>query len=134
MSEYVSYQEITLSGSIKPCVKLNGHISQNVHLSGCMKQDVKLIGKIFIQHGNLEGFIRSAGSLFGLIKSAGTLSGFLTRPVGYDDYRGKYEIIPKIDPQNIQTADKHLSKDITILAIPYYEVSNPYGGNTVSIG
>lgn len=38
MDEHVSYQKITLSGSIKPGIKLNGRIFLNTHLSGCIKK------------------------------------------------------------------------------------------------
>lgn len=49
-------------------------------------------------------------------------------------YTGDYDVIPKVSPQSLETAEKLLTKDVTIEAIPYYEVSNSSGGVTVIIG
>lgn len=80
-----------------------------------------------------EAIIRSEGVLFGSIVSEGALRGSLSMPVGYEDYTGPYAVTPKVEPQSLSTADKHLSHDVTIDPIPYYEVSNQ-NGKTVIIG
>lgn len=49
-------------------------------------------------------------------------------------YDGKYEVTPKFVPQTLNTADKMLTKDITIGEIPYTETPNSAGGVTVTIG
>ena len=49
-------------------------------------------------------------------------------------YGGNYEVIPRINPQNLPTRDKHLAKDILIYAIPYHEVENTERGTTAIIG
>lgn len=49
-------------------------------------------------------------------------------------YEGEYEVTPKVSKQTLPTAKKLLSKDVTIKEIPYFEVSNTSGGNTVYIG
>lgn len=49
-------------------------------------------------------------------------------------YEGRYEVTPRKIQQKLNTKDKSMSKDVTIFAIPYNEVSNPYGGKTVTIG
>lgn len=49
-------------------------------------------------------------------------------------YEGDYEVTPKVSKQNLPTAKKFLSEDLTIKEIPYFEVSNTSGGNTVYIG
>lgn len=54
-------------------------------------------------------------------------------PIGYEDYSGPYTVTPKVESQSLSTADKHLSHDVTIEPIPYYEVSNQ-NGKTVIIG
>lgn len=80
-----------------------------------------------------EAIIRSEGVLSGSIVSEGILRGSLSMPVGYEDYTGPYVVTPKIVSQSLNTADKHLSEDVTIEPIPYYEVSNQ-NGKTVIIG
>ena len=63
--------------------------------------------------------------------------------VGFEDgfpsaraspYNGSYEVIPRINPQNLPTRDKHLAKDILVHAIPYHEVENTERGKTAIIG
>lgn len=78
--------------------------------------------------------ITQSGNLIGSVSSQGTLKGKLSMPTGYEDYSGKYEVTPKAEPQTMQTNDKHMTDDVTIKAIPYYEVSNNAGGNTLNIG
>ena len=48
-------------------------------------------------------------------------------------YQGDYNVIPKVEEQTLQTANRLMKKDVTIIAIPYYEVSNNSGGSTVYI-
>lgn len=49
-------------------------------------------------------------------------------------YEGAYEITPKTSTQTLDTAQKFMSEDVTVNAIPFYETSNTSGGNTVYIG
>jgi hypothetical protein len=49
-------------------------------------------------------------------------------------YEGDYVVTPKVSEQTLPTADKLLSEDVTVKKIPYFEVSNESGGNTVFIG
>lgn len=80
-----------------------------------------------------EAIIRSEGVLSGSIVSEGILRGSLSMPVGYEDYTGPYAVTPKIVSQYLNTADKHLSHDVTIEPIPYVETDNSAGGKTVTI-
>lgn len=50
------------------------------------------------------------------------------------EYEGEYEVTPKFATQTLPTAEKVLTKDVTIEKIPYHEVSNNSGGTTVTIG
>ena len=49
-------------------------------------------------------------------------------------YTGATSVTPTPFVQTLSTKDKKVSKDITILAIPYEEVSNEQGGYTITIG
>lgn len=49
-------------------------------------------------------------------------------------YTGDYEITPKVNAQILPTADKVLTDDLTVKAIPIYKVANTQNGITVTIG
>lgn len=50
------------------------------------------------------------------------------------EYDGPYEVTPAVDKQIMPTDQKLMTDDMTINAIPYYDVSNTSGGSTVYIG
>ena len=50
------------------------------------------------------------------------------------EYSGAYEVIPKTEAQTLQTKDKKMIDDVSVHAIPYYEVGNDADGTTVIIG
>ena len=50
-------------------------------------------------------------------------------------YKGEYTVTPKVEQETIlQTKGLKMVKDVKILKIPTYEVSNPHGGETLIIG
>ena len=49
-------------------------------------------------------------------------------------YEGDYTIVPRVDEQSIPTAEKYMKNDLTVSAIPFFNVSNTSGGSTVYIG
>lgn len=51
-----------------------------------------------------------------------------------ETYSGPYDITPTIDLQTLATGQKFLKYDMTVKAIPYYDVGNLAGGSTVYIG
>jgi hypothetical protein len=50
------------------------------------------------------------------------------------EYQGEYNVTPKIVEQTLPTKEKLLLEDMTIKAIPFFNVSNTSGGSTVYIG
>lgn len=58
----------------------------------------------------------------------------VTEFVGGSPYEGEYEVTPKVTEQTMATKEKVMLEDVTILAIPYYDVGNTAGGSTVFIG
>ena len=44
-----------------------------------------------------------------------------------DTYPGPYDVIPKVDPQQLLTANKFMKNNVTVWGIPYEEVHNEYG-------
>lgn len=57
----------------------------------------------------------------------------VTDYIGGEPYEGEYEITPKVNAQKMDTANKLLLEDVTVRAIPIYDVSNTSGGSTVYI-
>lgn len=51
-----------------------------------------------------------------------------------DTYDGDYVVTPKASGQTLKTKQKFMADDVHIRAIPFFEVSNTSGGNTVYIG
>lgn len=50
-------------------------------------------------------------------------------------YEGEYVITPKpFTEQVLETKNKSMTDDVTVLEIPYSEVVNPQGGKTANIG
>lgn len=98
-----------------------------------VSQEGTLIGKI-ISKENLVGVMTTSIILLGSIETAINLVGSLSMPDGYEEYLGNYTITPSVSEQTISTEDKHLTGDITIEPIPYYEVSNEQSGQTAIIG
>lgn len=48
-------------------------------------------------------------------------------------YDGEYEITPTVDGQTVPVAQKMMREDLTVKAIPIYNVSNTAGGSTFYI-
>lgn len=49
-------------------------------------------------------------------------------------YAGAYEVTPSRAATVLPTEDTILDADVTVHPIPFYQVSNPSGGNTCYIG
>lgn len=52
----------------------------------------------------------------------------------YPIYTGTIIVTPHAYEQTLDTSEKTVMDDITVLEIPYTETSNPSGGYTVNIG
>lgn len=50
-----------------------------------------------------------------------------------EPYEGEYAVTPTVEGQKLKTANKYMSDDLTVEAIPAYEVSNDSGGQTFYI-
>lgn len=49
------------------------------------------------------------------------------------NYKGPYDVIPKVYEQKLETANKSMEDDVLIEKIPYSETANSGGGTTVNI-
>lgn len=51
-----------------------------------------------------------------------------------DEYEGEYTVTPKAhEEQTLETKDKLMAENVTVVKIPYYETSNVFDGLTVFI-
>lgn len=57
----------------------------------------------------------------------------ITEYVGGEPYEGNYTVIPKVEEQKMETKGKVMIDDVTVKSVPFFEVSNTSGGNTVYI-
>lgn len=107
-------------------------------------EDGKSAYELWLEQGNtgtLEDFFKDIGSS-GLptITEADegrvlTASGGAAVWRDLPKYTGEYTVTPEVDTaQTLETAGKYLTNDVTVKAIPDYEVSNEAGGNTFIIG
>lgn len=87
---------------------------------------------------NLNGEIAEKQTLIGSISGLAKLSGDIaignTVVVDYEEFEGPYEVKPVIKSQTLSTKEKIMKEDLTVLAIPYAEVTNLANGITVTIG
>lgn len=56
-----------------------------------------------------------------------------TEYIGGEKYDGDYIVTPKVVGQTLPTKDRVLTDDVTVKAIPFFNVSNTSGGSTVFI-
>ena len=109
---------------------LKGNVFIDTQLNGVLKlssEVQKLTAKIFTEKtltGNLSTDIPLQG-----VASVGLSA----TPSSYPFYKGEYEVVPKRQEQVLDTDNKILTKDITVVEIPYSEVSNLGGGSTFYI-
>ena len=89
-----------------------------------------------LQKCKINATLIPKGHLSAIIKPTLNLTGKLSRPsvIGGIEYEGSYEVTPKVDSQNLPTKNKVLVDDMTVKAIPFFNVSNISGGSTVFIG
>lgn len=84
------------------------------------------------------GDVKSKASVVGSVSSEAVIGDvqagrIVIRHSDYPDYSGEYEVTPTPSSQTLETTNKTMRRDVEIRAIPYYDVSNPYG-RTIYIG
>lgn len=94
-----------------------------------------IVGTVKAQTGTLTGTVAGAKSLTGQMTHEAHLVGSLATAymVGASPYEGDYEVTPTVDGLSLPTRQKYMTDDVTVRAIPFFEVSNQSGGNTVYI-
>ena len=85
----------------------------------------KTITGVISQNEIITGVISQKESIVGDLATAYTAHASV--------YEGDYEITPTVGEQELKTKHKYMNDDIMVHAIPFFEVSNTSGGNTVFI-
>lgn len=84
---------------------------------------------------SISGIVAIRATIHGDAASRGSVAGNLA--AAYESqippYEGDYEVTPKVEGQELKTMHKYMTQDVTVHAIPFFEVSNTSGGNTVYI-
>lgn len=75
-----------------------------------------------IQNGNLVETDAAASVIVRTIKT------------GEEEYDGDYIVTPETISQKLETKNRIMSDDVTVLAIPFFETTNLGGGYTAIIG
>lgn len=83
---------------------------------------------------SLQGKITTELALAGTITAAKALRGNVSTDVEHKNYGGPYSVTPDVVEQTLGTASKVMTEDVSVKAIPYYAVSNDFGGETIIIG
>ena len=102
----------TLTGSAAAAQEITAELSGAIELTGEVSHAVELVGDVNAD-GALEGETHASGDV----------------PI----YYGDYEVTPQVNGQELKTKHLYMTQDVTIHAIPFFEVGNASGGNTVYI-
>ena len=116
--------EVTLTGTITNTSELVGSIQSAHFLYGTINSIPNLSGSI--SNGRV-------GNLIGKLQLQDTITGVIAASGGEPEYIGSYTVTPKVHAQFLNTKDKIMRDNVSILEIPYYETSN-LTGKTVYIG
>jgi hypothetical protein len=94
-----------------------------------------IVGAVKAQADTLVGTVSGAKSLTGQLTQEAQLVGSLATAysVGAPNYEGEYEVTPTVAGLSLATRQKYMTDDVKIHAIPFFEVSNQAGGNTIYI-
>ena len=95
----------------------------------------RVIGSVEVPACTVVGEIEGKQGITGVISHREEITGSLATAytTSAKAYEGDYEITPTVDGQMLKTKQRYMTDDVTILAIPFYEVGNTSGGNTVYI-
>lgn len=117
--------------SVKTDTNVDVKVSTNAKTSVRVDEDVKILEKVSLKVEGGEVNVKADASP--LCVDVGVGLGTIIDPSHIPIYEGPYEATPRIDSQIFETYGKRMRDDFTVLGVPYEEVSNPQGGETVII-
>lgn len=122
-----------ISGNIpSPGDSVNGAAANEQPLSGKITESAPIYGNV-TQDVILSGDVANETPLCGSLQSDLVVVGDIAAGNKVAPYEGDYEVTPQVEGQELKTKHLYMTEDVTIHAIPFFEVSNTSGGNTVYI-
>lgn len=85
----------------------------------------------------IEGAIVELPKVNGKVEKQNALSGTVgakTINIGGKPYDGDYVVTPRVSEQKLETKGAIMNDDVTVKAIPFFNVGNQSGGRTAYIG
>ena len=105
---------------------IDTRVEKGIQTSPTIKTIENKIENIEVGGGLPEVTIEDDGKILRVVEGAWALELL-------DVYAGEYSVTPTVDGTTLETAQKLMSNDVKVNAIPFYEVENTSGGNTVFI-
>ena len=128
--------KVTITGAIKPkgISTIVGMVHQKGPVVGHLRDVVSLTGTV-LDKSSVVGHLSKVVSVTGSVRSKVIMSASVIAPtlINLPAYLGPYDVIPEVTELSFETADKRMTDDMCVQAIPYHEVDNNYG-TTVIIG
>lgn len=122
-------------GRINTTTNMRGGIKHSDTLHGTISTTGNMVGMMFSEL-YMNGLLNNPLKLKGSMRATQHLKGFAAASMAYSDlevYDGDYEVTPTNNEQILHTKHKKMEDDVTVHKTPYSEVSNEYGGYTVTI-
>lgn len=137
MSEFTSTVNghLSIVGRINTRSNLRGNMARDDNLRGNISTQGNMVGMMFAEL-YMNGLLNNPLKLKGSMRATQHLKGFAATSMAYSDlevYDGDYEVTPTNNEQILHTKHKKMEDDVTVHKTPYSEVSNEYGGYTVTI-
>lgn len=112
-------------------INLEAKISSNLDIGIKMDGETKILKgvKLKLDGGEVNAKVDASP----LCINTGLNLGTVINRTDLPPYEGPYVATPKVQSQIFDTSSKAMKEDFTVLEIPYQEVSNPQGGETVII-
>ena len=112
---------LTESGNLTDMSTISGVLSTEKSIRGSIRKSNNVIGNLS-DNQSVQGSVSKIQKSFGTLSSSGTLVGTLNSPtVDIIHYDGSYDVVPKTYEQVLNTKNKYMDKDVTVLEIPYFE-------------
>ena len=127
--------ESTLFGTVQENTEqIIGFVEDLKELTGDIVSVVEIVGDIY-ESLDLVGELSEEKQMACDLQLCDNLTGDVTIAFSMqtEQYVGDYDVIPKIQQQELRTKHKYMTDDVKVHAIPYFEVGNNGGGTTVYI-
>lgn len=123
------------AGSQNKCLK--SATLNSDHLEGKVSTSSKIIGSLF-NNTFLTGEVVQKNSIIGQVIETKEINGelsaaYTTSTIPGEPYQGNYTVVPKVEQQMLLTKGKTMFDNVVVYKIPYFEVTNNSGGETIYI-